>query len=212
LVPPGLPGYEIQNVAWKGLARAQCQASARKLYAEAGYGPDKPLRIVIHGVSTEARRKICAAIIEQWRDVLGVDATATADEVAPGSQADPAVGHLTGRGWNADYADANSFLEIWKSDAGDNTTGYHNEGYDALVRQAARAKRPGERAKLLEEAERTLLGDLPAIPLFDSVLKKLVRAARRIWSPRARTTRRPQSRCRTTPRRARSARAGRSGS
>ena len=37
---------------------------------------------------------------------------------------------MTALGWNADYADANAFLEIWKSDSNDNSTGYSNHAYD----------------------------------------------------------------------------------
>lgn len=182
-VPPGLPGYDNQVVDWQRLSQDERRSKARLLFAEAGYGQRRRLRIVIHHISTEARRKICQAIIAQWKEVLGVEGTVTADDLVQREAADPAVGHVIGTGWNADYADANSFLEIWKSDATVNVTGYRNDEYDSLVRRASRERSPGNRVRMLEEAERALLHDLPAIPLFDSVLKKLVRPSVHGYAP-----------------------------
>lgn len=173
-VPPGLPGYEIQTVEWKSLP-TEMQARAKQLYSEAGYGPDKPLKVQVHMGDSEVRRKVFAAAAKQWKDVLGVMASPTTEEFILGSQADPAVGHMTALGWNADYADANAFLEIWKSDSSDNSTGYSNHAYDLLINEAALQKNSAERSRKLAQAERLLLNDMPIIPLYDSVLKKMVR-------------------------------------
>jgi len=174
-VPPGLPGYEVQTVDWKDAAREAREATARRLYAEAGYRRDRPLEIVLHRSNTELRRKVCAAIIRQWKEVLGVEAVATSEEWTPSTKSDPSIGHVVATAWNADYADANTFLAIWASTSSENGTGYRNPAFDALLGEAARQPDAGARARLLERAERTLLADMPAIPLYDAVLKKLVR-------------------------------------
>ena len=79
------------------------------------------------------------------------------------------------KGWIADYADANTFAEIWLSDSTENTFGYSNHKYDSLVSKANLERNPSERAKVLEEAERTLLNESPMIPIYDFVQLRLVR-------------------------------------
>ena len=96
---------------------------------------------------------------------------------------DPAMGVVTVRGWVADYADANTFAEIWLSNSTENTFGYSNHRYDSLVSNASLERNPSERAKVLEEAERTLLGDYPMIPIYDFVQLRLVRKSVAGYSP-----------------------------
>jgi oligopeptide transport system substrate-binding protein len=182
-VPPGLSGYDNQTVEWKELSRDGRLARARSLYAEAGYGAEKPLKLIVHGCKSEVRRKMCDAVIHTWAETLGVEASATAEPFTTASKDDDSLGHIGGLGWNADYPDANSFLEIWKSDSSDNNSGYSNQEFDALLSQAARATSAVERARLLAKAERVLIKDMPGIPIYDSVLKKMVRASIHGYSP-----------------------------
>jgi oligopeptide transport system substrate-binding protein len=175
-VPSGLPGYEPQTLDWKNLSKERRLADARKLYAEAVYGPGIPLRVVIGHVRREVRQKTAEAIAEQWKEALGVQAIIALDKASDAAdKPDSSFGHLLSQAWNADYADPNAFLQIWTSDSTDNPSGYQNQAYDALIRQAALERNPGERAHLLERAEHILLNDLPIIPIHEYVIKKMVR-------------------------------------
>jgi oligopeptide transport system substrate-binding protein len=173
-VPPGVPDYNSQQFTWAKLPKAQQVAVARQLYAEAGYGPGKQLKVELRQSDSETRQKIAQAMARKWKEVLGVEARVAPDfdEKAP---EDPAVGVLTQKGWVADYADANTFAEIWLSDSTENTFGYSNRKYDSLVSDASLKVNPAERAKVLGEAERTLLSDYPMIPIYDFVQLRLVR-------------------------------------
>jgi oligopeptide transport system substrate-binding protein len=183
-VPPGVPGHTSQEFTWAKLPKPQQLAVARQLYAEAGYGPGKQLKVELRPGESEARQKMAQAIARQWKEALGFEA-----QVASGADAkapeDPALGVVTVRGWVADYADANTFAEIWLSDSTENTFGYSNHRYDSLVSKASLERSPSERAKVLEDAERMLLSDYPMIPIYDFVQLRLVRKTVVGYSPNA---------------------------
>lgn len=68
-------------------------------------------------------------------------------------------------GWIGDYPDPTTFLDMWTRGNGNNNTGWSSEQYESLLRQAAQQSDPGERVKILAQAERILLNDAPISPL-----------------------------------------------
>jgi oligopeptide transport system substrate-binding protein len=69
--------------------------------------------------------------------------------------------------WIGDYNDPNTFLDLFRSDNGNNETGWRNGPYDALMRQAAQQTDPARRAALLQQAETILVREeLPIVPLY----------------------------------------------
>jgi oligopeptide transport system substrate-binding protein len=85
--------------------------------------------------------------------------------------------------WIGDYDDAASFAERMLSGSGLDDTGWHHPRYDARVLQARAEADPAARRALLEEAERILLEDLPVLPLYFYVSKRLVKPYVRGWTP-----------------------------
>ena len=53
--------------------------------------------------------------------------------------------------------------------------GYSNPRYDALLAAAAREADPQQRMDMLAEAERVMLEDMPIVPLYFYVSKKMVK-------------------------------------
>ena len=69
--------------------------------------------------------------------------------------------------WVGDYDDANTFLDCFLSDNGNNRTGWKNARYDALIHEANEQTDLKKRAELLEQAESLLVHDeLPIIPIY----------------------------------------------
>ena len=184
-VPPGIPDYVPQEFSWAKFPNAQRLAVARQLYADAGYGAGKQLKVELRLGESESRLNMAHAIARQWKEALGVEAQVVASASAVKPPEDPAMGIVTARGWVADYADANTFAEIWLSDSTENTSGYSNHKYDSLVSSANSERNPSERAKVLEEAERTLLNDYPMIAIYDFVQLRLVRKTVVGYAPNA---------------------------
>jgi oligopeptide transport system substrate-binding protein len=78
------------------------------------------------------------------------------------------------QGWIGDYNDPFTFLEILRSTAGQNDTGYSNAEFDRLVAASQGAQDPQARMDLLQQAESVMLADMPILPLYTYVTARLV--------------------------------------
>jgi len=176
-VPPLVPGYANQSFAWRDAPMAARIAEARRLYAEAGYGPSRPLALELRYNTSENHKKIMIAVAAMLKQALGIQVTLVNQEFKVFVEARKAKREteLFRDGWTADYPDANNFAELLLSSAGLNDPGYASPVYDALVHKAQLTADDAERNRLLAEAERQVLADVPVAPLFTYALKRLVK-------------------------------------
>jgi oligopeptide transport system substrate-binding protein len=176
-IPPGVDNYEPQTVAWAEMSQAERTAEAKRLYEEAGFSEADAPQIEILYNTDENHKKLAIAIGAMWKQNLGVQTTLRNEEwkvyLDTRNQKDFDVARS---GWIGDYNDANTFLDLFTSDAGPiNTPGYANPEYDRLIRQAAQTLDPAERAELLQEAERLFLDDVPAVPIYHYTTQHVVK-------------------------------------
>ena len=183
-VPPGVNQYAGAKVPWAGLSKAERLARARKLYAEAGYSRDNPLKVQILYNTSDNHKRIAIAVAGMWKQALGVKTELFNQEWKV---------YLTTRrakqfevlraGWIGDYNDANTFLELFKGDVGTmNPAGYVNSEYDVLMRKAERETDLKVRAGLMQKAESILLKDLPIIPIYHYTTQHLVSPRIKGWT------------------------------
>ena len=59
-----------------------------------------------------------------------------------------------------------NFLDMFVTDGGNNSTGFSHEKYDELIGKARIENDLQKRSKMLEEAEKILMDEVPVIPLF----------------------------------------------
>ena len=72
-------------------------------------------------------------------------------------------------GWQMDYPALENFLApIYAKGAGSNDSHYDNPAFDALLKQGDKAKTLDESISFFQDAERLLVQDMPAIPLWYS--------------------------------------------
>lgn len=176
-VPPSVAGYGPQMPEVAKLSESARVALAKKLYAEAGYGPDKPLNVEIRYNTNENNKLVVIAIAAMWKQTLGINATLMNEEfkVFLENRRLKKVTQVFREGWIGDYNDANTFLELWRSDSGLNDTGYANPRYDGLVEEAGHTGDLAKRKTLFEKAERIMLADQPIMPLWFYVSRHLVK-------------------------------------
>jgi oligopeptide transport system substrate-binding protein len=77
--------------------------------------------------------------------------------------------------WIADYDDAATFLNNFRTGDSENTSQYSNPEYDQALVNAAKAKTTEERGKFYQQAEDLLGRDVPAIPVYHYVRTHLVK-------------------------------------
>jgi oligopeptide transport system substrate-binding protein len=174
-VPP-ITGYTPQQMPEASWTQAQREAEAKRLYAEAGYGPANPLRTQLMYNTQEDHRRIAVAIQQMWKQVLGFEAEILNQEwkVFLDTRNQKKDTQVYRNGWIGDYNDPFTFTEIMRSTAGQNDTGYNNPEYDRLVTASQSTLDPHARMELLQQAERVMLADMPILPLYIYVRPRLM--------------------------------------
>ena len=182
-VPP-VPGYRPPMPEWAAWSWEQRLDEARRLYREAGYSEQNPLKIEIRYNTNENHRRIALALAAMWKQALGVRCTLLNEEfkVFLETRKTKAVTELFRAAWIGDYQDPFSFLEIMHSTHGQNDTGYASPVYDALLESSMVEPDPDKRMRTLEQAEKVLLEDQPVMPLFFYVSRRVVKPWVKGWA------------------------------
>jgi oligopeptide transport system substrate-binding protein len=177
IVPPGTWNYSSVPVEWGNLSDSERAEEAKRLYKEAGYTPEKPLHLRLLFNSSPSIKQTATLVAAMWKEELGVDTTLTDEEfkVFLQSRKDRKRWDVLRLAWNADYNDASNFLDIFRSGSANNDTGYTNSTFDTTLDTASVTSDPSARRVLLQNAEKMLLADYAAIPLYFFVSKHLVK-------------------------------------
>ena len=161
LVPVGMPGYVSPQCGEFNLDEA------KRLLAEAGYpgGQGLPKIQILYNTS-EGHRDIAEVIQQHWRKI-GVDAdlrnlewSVYLDSV---HKADYDVARA---GWVPDYADPNTYLDMFVTGGTHNNTNWGNPEYDRLIAAAGRETDSKKRLQIFHQAEEILMHELPIIPIY----------------------------------------------
>lgn len=177
-IPPGIEGYAPPSVLRTDLAEA------RRLLAEAGHPEGKGLPTIEIMINSSGNHRIIAeAVQHMWRQ-LGVQVELNNMEQATLFAKRRALDYSVMRAeWVADFADAKSFLDVFRGGSNNNHTGWNNLAYDAALHAADRTADPAARRDLLKQAEVILLEELPIIPIYHFTTVRLVHPAVRGWHP-----------------------------
>lgn len=162
-LPPGIPSYN-PNIPPIPFDVQQ----AKKLLAESKYGDATKLPPIVYTTSGPAPTEILVALADMWSKNLGVEISV--DLLDPGGYyylLKGNVGQLYDYGWIADYPDPHNFLDVLLHSGTDNNVGgYSNAQVDSLLDQARLEKERDKRLALYQQAERILVDDAAAIPLY----------------------------------------------
>ena len=165
LIPRSFPAYAHPRLDFAGRPIADRLAEARRIYAEAHYGPQRPLTLVL--IDSNAKR--CQIAADLWRVALGakIECTTIEDDSARFQAYRRGAFDM---GLMIENAAAPDPLELLESFQGTplnpgNAGHYQNPAFDDLLRQADGSADFLARAEKLARAERVLFDDLPAIPI-----------------------------------------------
>ncbi|HWR41143.1 MAG TPA: peptide ABC transporter substrate-binding protein [Patescibacteria group bacterium] len=147
--------------------------TAKKLLAEAGYPDGKGLPPITMLYNTSDIHKVIAeALQEMWKKNLGITVSLVNQEWKVYLQARYQGDFMMARrGWLGDYLDPMTAMETMLGDNKNNNTRWKNPEYDKLIRQAQVTLEPAQRMKLMHDAEKILMEEMPFVPIYFSTTK-----------------------------------------
>ena len=144
--------------------------TAKKLLEEGmkELGIDKLPPITLSYNTSEAHKKIAEAIQDQWKKHLGVEVKLENKEwkvyLEDMHQGNYQIGRM---GWLGDFNDPINFLELYKEkNGGNNDTFWENAQYKELLNKSATIQDHNERLKVLGDAEKILMDEMPIAPIY----------------------------------------------
>jgi len=173
LVPPGMRDYQVPEILYKDWTTEKREKEAKRLYKEAGYSNEKPLRFELRYNTSPLHKKTAVAIASMWKSVLGVEVELYNEEwkVFIQNRRNKQT-QMFRSGWIADVNDASNYLELLSSSHPLNDYAYNNEYFDELLDLAKSEN--SNRISILQAAEKQMLNDQAIVPLYYYVSKHLV--------------------------------------
>ena len=163
------------------------RTEARRLLAEAGFGPDNPLVVPLRYNTQDLQARQAAAISGMWRQIgvqtelLNTERKILAADRMSNNFDVARYLHVAGN-----YEPA-SFIQFLHSELSSrNFTQYEREAFNELFLKAWHTNDPDERARLTYDAELQALADQPMIPLYFYSGRRLVRPNVSGWVDNAR--------------------------
>ncbi|MFK3704764.1 ABC transporter substrate-binding protein [Klebsiella sp. NPDC088457] len=173
---PDIGGVKLQNPDYASWPRDRRIAEAKKLLSEAGYSDSHPLVFNLLYNTSESHQRVAIAVSSMWKKNLGVEAKLQNQEWK--TMLDTMHTHnfdAVRYAWIADYDDAATFLNNFRTGDSENTSQYSNPAYDEALKSAAKAPDVVTRGQFYQQAEDLLGKDVPAVPVYHYVRTHLVK-------------------------------------
>ncbi len=176
ILPAGMGVDTANAVPWENWTRQARLAKAQALYKAAGYSKQHPLHITILYNTDDQRKKLAIAIQAMWAQNLGVKVSLrNEDWKAYLSDIGQHNYDIVMERWVADYNDASTFFMLLTTDGTQNSGGYSNLKYDALVNEASHTANRKQMVALYEQARAIVNHNYVRIPIFQYVNVHLVK-------------------------------------
>ena len=174
--PGATEGYKPVTNDWEKLSQTQRDAEAKKLLAEAGYGPEKPLKVPLLYNSNEQHKKNALAVASMWKRVGNVEVELVNKEWKTFLDSlNRGEFSVARRGWTATYNEPSVMLDIFHSKHGVNDGKYSNPKYDEIIERAKATVDVGDRIKLYQESERIIAQDVPVAVIYHYSNRRLIK-------------------------------------
>lgn len=179
LLPIGTANYTQQKYEWSTWSAEKRLQEAQKLYQEAGYSKDNPLKITITYNTDILHKKVTLTAASMWQKAfgnLGLKVALENQEWKVFLRTRQQGDYMVARdGWIADYNDASTFTNLLVTKNPQNNSGYTNPEYNAIQKEAEVEQNVTKRKELFEKGMRLALADYPIIPLYNYVSLHLVK-------------------------------------
>lgn len=169
LVPPktaNYPGGAFLDFQHTPIAARLAQA--RALMQQAGFGPDNPVRstLMTRATTVGIYRSVAAALQQMLAQIHIHVSILPSDMMMFYDTIQEHDFDMSYPGWQADFDDASTFLELFITGGGNNWGNYKSPAYDQTLRAAQQDPNLAGRGQKLAAAETILLRDEAIMPLY----------------------------------------------
>jgi oligopeptide transport system substrate-binding protein len=187
LVPPHTANYPgTAHLRFQFMPMAARIARARQLMAEMGYGPNHHFHTTYEITTDPDNTRVAAALQQMWRKIYADVDIVKADATVHYKNMQVHQFDMAGAAWIADFNDASNFLDLLRSNSGNNYGSYDNPKFDALMDKAQQEPDGKKRGELMNEAEQLALDENAVLPWRFRKTQDLVQPYVRNWIPNAR--------------------------
>jgi len=179
--PPNDPRYQQPQVPECNMTKEERAEKGKALLAEAGFGPDNPLKVTIESSTDNTAKKLAEGVALMWKQNLGVDAKVNAQEFQAWMDT------FYAGGWDVlndnligDMPGPESHL-IYMRPSAESGYNWKNDEYEALMDKAGQQSGVEERYKFLAQAEKVLLDVYMVTPLDTTTQRHLVKPWVKGW-------------------------------
>ncbi|WP_119304567.1 peptide ABC transporter substrate-binding protein [Dongia deserti] len=178
--PPNDPRYPQPHVEECDMPKEERIAKAKALLQEAGFGPDKPLKVTIDSTTDNTAKRQAEGVALMWKQI-GVDAKVNAQEFQAWMDT------FYNGGWEvlndnlvADMPGPESHV-VYMQPSAESGYNWKNDDYEAAMEKASQQSDIAERYKYLAEAEKILLDYYLTVPLNVTTSRHLVSPKLKGW-------------------------------
>ncbi len=172
-------GFEIPDIEYAQWSQADRDAKAKELLAEAGFGPDNPLKFQMMYNTSESHKSIATVMAQMWKQKLGVEATQTNMEWKTFLDVRGKQGFELARGaWCGDYNEASTFLDLVTSGSGYNDGKFNNPKVDDLMAESRTMANPQPNYTMVEQI---MAEEMPIIPIYHYTIAFMLDPAIKGW-------------------------------
>jgi len=169
VVPPGIANYPHgTGLRFRAMSYPERLERARSLMRAAGYDANRRVETsyMVRATTPGIYRAIAAAIQQMLAQVY-IDIAIMPNDMQifyPAIQAHDF--DIAEAGWVADFNDASTFLDLYRTGGGNNWGEYSNPAFDRMLMSAQHDLNLESRGRKLAAAETIVLNDFAAAPLF----------------------------------------------
>jgi len=170
VIPPGITDVSGDFRENGGNLFDEDLKEAKKLLQEglAEEGLEKMPKFTLLYNTSEGHKALAEAVQEMWRKNLGIEEV-TLENVEFQVKLDREQAgdfEVSRGGWNGDYLDPMTYMDIWVTGSPHNDVEWSNKEYDRLVQIAKSTMDMATRMDAFHKAEQILMNEMPIIPVY----------------------------------------------
>lgn len=176
--PDNIAGFKPDVPAYGKWSQKERNKKALALMKKAGFTKNNPLELELLYNTSEAHKKVAIAISSMWKVALegavkvnlkNQEWKIYLDEKKAGNF------DVSRAGWIGDYNEASTMLDLLTEGHSYNNSDYKSALYNEYMQSAKKSKTVQQRNNYYKKADALIAKDMPIIPIYHYVTKKLVK-------------------------------------